>query len=327
MKTYMLTGNPDNPPPDGMDAIRWEDDYKRQYEVRDGQKGDGSVLTEWQVNKGSRPGEQVILLRQGHTGIRGIIGFGLRCVGLPKKGSGRDELPVRFHNIRSLREEPFIGLDSMIKYGACRIEKNSNKPAYYKSGTEATGELLGIEKLCELELDLPLSILCSEPMAERLLVDNAARLVMSGSNFEEQQALEDLQSRTDLAPRTKKQLIDARIGQGCFRGRILLAELSCRVTGVSAPNHLRASHIKPWKESDDFERLDRNNGLMLSPHIDHLFDQGYMTFEPDGRMILAAEVPADVVSRWQLQQTVPPRPFSNQQTRYLNYHRANRFRR
>ena len=63
-----------------------------------------------------------------------------------------------------------------------------------------------------------------------------------------------------------------------FRANVLLREEACRVTRVSEPRHLQASHIKPWRDATDAERLDGANGLLLSPHIDHLFDEGYITF-------------------------------------------------
>jgi hypothetical protein len=65
----------------------------------------------------------------------------------------------------------------------------------------------------------------------------------------------------------KSQSILARRGQGWFRGRLEKIESCCRLTGVRDRAHLRASHIKPWKDSTDRERLDGNNGLLLAPHI------------------------------------------------------------
>ena len=72
----------------------------------------------------------------------------------------------------------------------------------------------------------------------------------------------------------RQQLAQARVGQGLFRSNVLHIEKVCRVTGVSDPNFLIASHIKPWKVSDNAERLDGSNGLMLAPHIDRLFEKG-----------------------------------------------------
>ncbi|MGB9332880.1 MAG: HNH endonuclease signature motif containing protein, partial [Steroidobacteraceae bacterium] len=86
---------------------------------------------------------------------------------------------------------------------------------------------------------------------------------------------EEIWQRTNLGPREKRQLISARIGQGIFRENVERIEKACRVTGVLDRRHLRASHIKPWKVSDDREKIDGFNGLLLSPHIAHLFDRGH----------------------------------------------------
>jgi hypothetical protein len=51
--------------------------------------------------------------------------------------------------------------------------------------------------------------------------------------------------------------------------------------------HLRASHCKPWRDSDDSERLDGENGLLLTPSIDHLFDRGFISFENNGRLLVS----------------------------------------
>ena len=79
---------------------------------------------------------------------------------------------------------------------------------------------------------------------------------------------------------------------------IMLVERECRVTHVSDKRHLRASHIKPWRDADNRERLDRNNGLLLSPHIDHLFDQGYITFSPSHQLLVVPEVRTNLLDKW-----------------------------
>ena len=71
-----------------------------------------------------------------------------------------------------------------------------------------------------------------------------------------------IEGRTDIGSTTKEQLIRARRGQGIFRANVRLNEKFCRVTGVSNPNFLRASHIKPWKDSSDEEKLSGCNGLL-----------------------------------------------------------------
>src|SRR5690606_13700062 len=86
-------------------------------------------------------------------------------------------------------------------------------------------------------------------------------------------------------PETQRiQLTKARVGQGLFRKRVMHISPHCRVTGVDDPRLLIASHIKPWKDANNFERINGHNGIMLSPHVDALFDEKLITFEEDGRM-------------------------------------------
>ncbi len=87
-------------------------------------------------------------------------------------------------------------------------------------------------------------------------------------------------------PTTAERLIHARVGQGLFRQNVLALYPQCPVTGVSMPELLRASHIKPWRDSSDEERLDPYNGLMLAPHVDVLFDKGYISFTDEGNIII-----------------------------------------
>ena len=59
---------------------------------------------------------------------------------------------------------------------------------------------------------------------------------------------------------------------------------------VSEPRHLTASHIKPWRDAWDTKRLDGANGLLLSPHIDHLFDEGCIIFSPSQELVIVPKV-------------------------------------
>ena len=61
----------------------------------------------------------------------------------------------------------------------------------------------------------------------------------------------------------------------------------CAICGLDVPELLIASHIKAWKDSDSQEKLDHNNGLLLCPNHDKLFDKGYITFEKDGHIIIS----------------------------------------
>src|SRR5215475_10655041 len=82
-------------------------------------------------------------------------------------------------------------------------------------------------------------------------------------------------------------LIRARSGQGLFKERVSKIETRCRITGVDNPVHLVASHCKPWRDSTNDERLNGENGLLLTPSIDHLFDRGFIGFENSGSLIIS----------------------------------------
>jgi hypothetical protein len=136
-----------------------------------------------------------------------------------------------------------------------------------------------------------------------------------------------LEARTIVGPTYKEQLVRARRGQGVFRANVLLQEERCRVTGVGEPRHLKASHIKPWRDADDTERLDGANGLLLSPHIDHLFDEGYITFSPSHGLIVVPEVRDTLLDAWGINGGVHVGEFTRAQSAYLDYHKANIFKR
>ena len=136
---------------------------------------------------------------------------------------------------------------------------------------------------------------------------------------EEQKSLE---GRTDIGETQKRQMVLARRGQGIFKANVRLNEGACRVTGVKDPALLIASHIKPWAKSDDKEKLDGCNGLLLSPHVDRLFDRGLLSFADDGEVIRSPHVSDAVWSAWGLADTKNVGSFSEKQRAYLAYHRA-----
>ncbi|PWG80646.1 HNH endonuclease [Pararcticibacter amylolyticus] len=88
----------------------------------------------------------------------------------------------------------------------------------------------------------------------------------------------------------KRNLVLSRIGQGKFRMSLFDLWDGCAVTGIKIPEILRASHIKPWKSSTNYERLDPFNGLLLSPTIDLLFDHGFVSFKDDGAILLSKRI-------------------------------------
>ena len=107
------------------------------------------------------------------------------------------------------------------------------------------------------------------------------------------------QARTAKLPRTTEaeRLVIQRVGQDLFRDGLLeFWEGRCAITGLAIPELLRASHIKPWADcTTDAERLDVYNGLLLAPHLDAAFDQGFITVSDSGAVIVSPQL--DEVAR------------------------------
>jgi hypothetical protein len=131
---------------------------------------------------------------------------------------------------------------------------------------------------------------------------------------------------TDIGPTFREQVIKARRGQGVFRANVMLVEAACRVTGVSDKRHLKASHIKPWRDADNNERLSGKNGLLLSPHIDHLFDQGYISFSNAEELLVVPDARDEVLDRWGIDTGTRVGIFDRDQQAFLDYHRVNVFK-
>lgn len=126
-----------------------------------------------------------------------------------------------------------------------------------------------------------------------------------------------------MAVTDREAIIRARRGQGLFKERVMRIEKACRITGVTKPIHLVASHCKPWRDSSNEERLDGENGLLLTPSIDHLFDRGFIGFEDSGRLIISpvAHLPSLQHMGVETRQAVNVGGFTEGQRRFLDFHR------
>ena len=93
---------------------------------------------------------------------------------------------------------------------------------------------------------------------------------------------------------------------------------------MSNPVHLVASHIKPWRESTNEERLTAGNGLLLTPSIDHLFDRGFISFDDSGETLISPIADTDSLRRMGVNPEKPPYvgTFNSDQKHFLGHHRT-----
>jgi putative restriction endonuclease len=120
-------------------------------------------------------------------------------------------------------------------------------------------------------------------------------------------------------------LVQARRGQGLFRDNVRSIERACRITKVERMEHLVASHVQPWRDSSNDQRLDGENGLLLTPTVDHLFDKGFISFEDSGQLIVSPVADPKSLKRMGVDSVgrVNVGAFSQGQRRYLEFHREN----
>lgn len=161
-----------------------------------------------------------------------------------------------------------------------------------------------------------------------LILELAGRKVTAKIQPEILEADDDIELQeiedADLPATEKEQLTKSRIGQGLFRKRVEQIEERCRLTGVEETSLLIASHIKPWRDCNNSERLDGNNGLFLSPHADKLFDRGWISFSNDGSLLVGYGAET-VLDAWGIDRLVNVGAFSEAQSKYLEYHRSHIF--
>jgi len=122
---------------------------------------------------------------------------------------------------------------------------------------------------------------------------------------------------------TSKDIITAiRIGQNQFRKKLINSLRKCPITGIDDIRVLTASHIKPWTQATNQERLDVSNGFLFSPTFDRLFDRGIISFSNDKNLLVSKSFSEKNLQRLNLRnnQIIQDLPIIGREA-YLEYHR------
>jgi putative restriction endonuclease len=149
--------------------------------------------------------------------------------------------------------------------------------------------------------------------------------VITGDDLDvwERRLEEQVETDTTVRDTDREALVRARRGQGLFKQRVTRIEKRCRITGVDNLAHLLASHCKPWRDSSNQERLDGENGLLLTPSIDHLFDRGFIGFEGSGELIISPVAHRPSLQKMGIEgeRAVNVGTFTEGQKHFLEFHR------
>lgn len=121
-----------------------------------------------------------------------------------------------------------------------------------------------------------------------------------------------------LSETEKSILVKTRMGQGHFRSKLIHMWGGCALTGYRNTQLLLASHIKPWRASNNKERLDEFNGLLLLANLDKAFDLGFISFSDSGKVLISDQLEAPEVIGLREDMSIH---LSKQHKSYLGYHR------
>jgi len=149
--------------------------------------------------------------------------------------------------------------------------------------------------------------------------------IVTGDDLDvwERRLEEQVETDISVTETDREAIVRARVGQGLFKQRVMQIEMSCRITGVDNLSHLVASHCKPWRDATNEERLNGENGLLLTPSIDHLFDRGFIGFENSGDLIISPVAHKPSLQRMGVETNRPVNvgKFTEGQRQFLDYHR------
>ncbi|WP_235932374.1 HNH endonuclease [Priestia flexa] len=127
-------------------------------------------------------------------------------------------------------------------------------------------------------------------------------------------------TKEEIIETEKEQIIKSRVGQSAFKKALLAIEKKCGLCGVSDERFLISSHIKTWSQSNNQERLDVNNGLLLCPNHDALFDKGYISFADDGTILISDNLDEATKVFLNINETMNIR-MNEDQRQYMKWHR------
>jgi len=120
-------------------------------------------------------------------------------------------------------------------------------------------------------------------------------------------------------------IVGRRVGQSLFRRKLLEKYDSCCVCGMSNQELLNSSHIKPWAVASGAERVDVDNGFIMCPNHDKLFDRGFISFNDDGSILISKKISDEDAKKVGIDIKYKMKNLSKGNKKYLEYHRDNIF--
>jgi hypothetical protein len=292
-------------------------------------KANGAVNPFYEFMREVAPGDVVFSFADTH----------IRAIGIARSHAYEAPKPIEFGTVGAYWETigwrvdvHFTELQGTIRPSEHMGAISPYLPARYaplqKNGAGQQG--IYLTELDDLLASLLVDLIGSEA---RAVIQNwrvselVPNMPLAGQIDWEEHQLAAIRDDSKLQDTEKHAIVLSRRGQGLFRSRVSSIEKRCRVTGVSKVEYLRASHSKPWRDSSNDERLDGENGLLLTPDVDLLFDRGLIGFEDNGRVLISPVADVESLEKMGLTSEMLRNvgAFSMGQREYLQFHRENVF--
>ncbi len=217
--------------------------------------------------------------------------------------------PVSYGNTMRLTIlEEFVESDL---FGAKAIEEHGIL-GQIRTPRTITGEAL--EYFNKIDVDDNILKYFSE---DEIIINEAAlendEVVIDDSEIEEEEILGE----------EREVITKARVNQSKFRQKLIDRYGQCALCGMNMKELLVASHIKPWAESAAKEKTSVENGLLLCPNHDKLFDQGYIAFENDGSILISSLIDEENYELLGINESMKIE-LTEENVPFIEYHRQNK---
>lgn len=158
----------------------------------------------------------------------------------------------------------------------------------------------------------------------RFNIDLYDKEIKKLNKFFEKLGIDDKLNEEELIGEIRKYIINGRINHDKYKEKLLKKDGKCRMCGLDDKRFLIASHSKSWVESSDKEKVDVNNGFLLCPNHDALYDKYLITFEDDGKIRISDTIKKDDYKKLGIEENMIIN-ISVEELVYIKWHRKKFF--
>ena len=120
-------------------------------------------------------------------------------------------------------------------------------------------------------------------------------------------------------------IVKGRVGQQRFRKDLIDYYGCCQLCGIKKHEILVASHSKPFEKCNNKEAVNFYNWLLFCRNDDKLYNDGYISFDNDGNLLISCEMDDIDIQQFNLK-NVKKLELEPEHKEFIKWHRNNIFR-